>query len=111
MAKKKTKRTNASLRTLQASRFEVDTGLLIIIASVLVFIIGGYAVLFSAFLPLTNIPVRTISVQLRSFLITVQILDALATDTHYKYFVFLIIPMGTYFIIANWVGWQYYQNS
>jgi len=76
-------------------RFELDTGLLITVASVLIFIVGSYAVLFSAFLPLSGIP----------------ILDMIAMDTHYKYFTFLIIPMGTYFVIANWVGWQYYQNS
>ncbi|KLO13512.1 hypothetical protein SCHPADRAFT_852410 [Schizopora paradoxa] len=94
MSKKKTRRTNAPRGAPKSPGFELDTGLLIVF-SVLVFIIGGYAVLFSAFLPLTGIP----------------ILDTIATDTHYKYFVFLIIPMGTYFIIANWVGWQYYQNS
>lgn len=40
-----------------------------------------------------------------------QALDVLAQDTHYKYFALFIIPMGAYFVIANWVGWQYYQNS
>ena len=40
-----------------------------------------------------------------------QVLDALADDTHYKYFAVLVIPMGVYFVIANWVGWQYFQNS
>lgn len=40
-----------------------------------------------------------------------QLLDVLARDTHYKYFVLLIIPTSSYFVIANWVGWQYYQNS
>jgi hypothetical protein len=40
-----------------------------------------------------------------------QILDALAADTHYKYFGILLIPTTAYFVIANWVGWQYYRNS
>ena len=40
-----------------------------------------------------------------------KVLDALAQDTHYKYFFFLLVPTGSYFVIANWVGWQYYQNS
>lgn len=57
MPKKKTKRTNAPREMPKSSEFELDTGLLLIIASVLIFIIGGYAVLFSAFLPLTGIPV------------------------------------------------------
>ena len=40
-----------------------------------------------------------------------QGLDWLAKDTHYKYFVLLLIPTTSYFVIANWVGWQYYRNS
>jgi len=56
---------------------------------------ASYAVLLSAFLPLTG-----------NF-----ILDALANDTHYKYIVIFLVPTGAYFVIANWVGWQYYQNS
>lgn len=54
-----------------------------------------YAFLLSPFLPLTGI----------------HVLDAIATDTHYKYFPVLIIPTTVYFVIANWVGWQYYRNS
>ncbi|CAE6516723.1 unnamed protein product [Rhizoctonia solani] len=34
-----------------------------------------------------------------------------AADAHYKYFPFLVVPAGLLFVIANWVGWQYYQNS
>ncbi|KAE9406352.1 hypothetical protein BT96DRAFT_875616 [Gymnopus androsaceus JB14] len=67
----------------------------IIAATSLFFVVASYAILFSAFLPLTGNVV----------------LDALARDTHYKYFVLLIIPTGAYFVIANWVGWQYYRNS
>src|ERR1700691_5496106 len=37
-----------------------------------------------------------------------RFLDVLAQDTHYKYFFMLVIPMSIYFVIANWVGWQYY---
>ncbi|EMD38500.1 hypothetical protein CERSUDRAFT_48374, partial [Gelatoporia subvermispora B] len=59
------------------------------------FIFGSYAILFSAFFPQTGIP----------------FLDILAQDTHYKYFFILLIPTTSYFVIANWVGWQYYRNS
>ncbi|KAF7363392.1 Transmembrane protein [Mycena sanguinolenta] len=62
---------------------------------VLFFAVAGYAIIFSAFLPLTGI----------------SFLDALAQDTHYKYFAILLIPTTAYFVIANWVGWQYYRNS
>ncbi|KJA20237.1 hypothetical protein HYPSUDRAFT_142548 [Hypholoma sublateritium FD-334 SS-4] len=73
----------------------LNTGCLIISSSILFFVIASYAVLFSAFLPLTGIPG----------------LDWLAEDTHYKYFALLLIPTTSYFVIANWVGWQYYRNS
>lgn len=42
---------------------------------------------------------------------SIQLLDALTNDTHYKYLVIFVIPVGFYFVIANWVGWQYYRNS
>ncbi|KAJ4001369.1 hypothetical protein F5050DRAFT_1560962 [Lentinula boryana] len=67
----------------------------IVTVTAVFFIVASYAILFSAILPLTgNV-----------------MLDALANDTHYKYFTLLIIPTGAYFVIANWVGWQYYRNS
>jgi hypothetical protein len=40
-----------------------------------------------------------------------KVLDILAADTHYKYFALLLVPTTAYFVIANWVGWQYYRNS
>ncbi|KAF7968574.1 hypothetical protein HWV62_30123 [Athelia sp. TMB] len=73
----------------------VDSGKFIIALSAVYFVIASYAIFFSAFLPLTGI----------------YIFDVLAQDTHYKYFVMLLIPMTIYFVIANWVGWQYYRNS
>lgn len=41
----------------------------------------------------------------------VKMLDSILVDTHYKYFVPLLVPWTAYFVIANWVGWQYYRNS
>ncbi|KIJ57666.1 hypothetical protein HYDPIDRAFT_34895 [Hydnomerulius pinastri MD-312] len=73
----------------------LNAGHLIILVTALFFLLASYAVLISAFVPLSGI----------------QLLDVLAQDTHYKYFVLLIIPTSAYFVIANWVGWQYYQNS
>ncbi|KIJ93860.1 hypothetical protein K443DRAFT_111428 [Laccaria amethystina LaAM-08-1] len=75
--------------------FRPHFGHLLIFTSIVFFVLGSYAVLFSAFLPLSGI----------------RVLDALAQDTHYKYFFLLLVPTGSYFVIANWVGWQYYQNS
>ncbi|KAI8998737.1 hypothetical protein BD414DRAFT_475930 [Trametes punicea] len=70
-------------------------GYCIIVCSVLFLLLGSYAVFFSAFLPRTGI----------------WVLDSLAEDRHYKYLVIMLIPAGTGFVIANWVGWQYYMNS
>jgi len=71
------------------------TGQVIVISFVLFFAIASYAILLSPFLPLTG------------FLF----FDVLAKDTFYKYFVLLLIPTTSYFVISNWVGWQYYRNS
>ncbi|TFK29878.1 hypothetical protein FA15DRAFT_580647 [Coprinopsis marcescibilis] len=73
----------------------INKGHGIIALSVVFFCLATYAMVLSAFLPRTNIP----------------LLDILADDTHYKYFAILLIPTSAYFVIANWVGWQYYQNS
>ncbi|EAU88596.1 hypothetical protein CC1G_04302 [Coprinopsis cinerea okayama7 len=67
----------------------------VVVLSATFFAVAAYAVLLSAFIPSTDIP----------------LLDALKGDTHYKYFVILLVPTSAYFVIANWVGWQYYQNS
>ncbi|KAI0336419.1 hypothetical protein GY45DRAFT_1238750 [Cubamyces sp. BRFM 1775] len=67
-----------------------------ILAGSLLFLLGAsYAVFFSAFLPKTGI----------------WVLDVLAEDRHYKYLVITLVPTSTWFVIANWVGWQYYRNS
>ncbi|KAF8201440.1 hypothetical protein BJ912DRAFT_945351 [Pholiota molesta] len=80
---------------VHAALQDLNTGHLVVLSSLIFFVIAGYGVLFSAFLPLTGI----------------SILDWLANDTHYKYFAILLIPTTSYFVIANWVGWQYYRNS
>ncbi|KZT69003.1 hypothetical protein DAEQUDRAFT_811681 [Daedalea quercina L-15889] len=78
-----------------ASIPSLRTGYCIIISAVLFFVLGSYATLLSAFYPRTG----------------VWILDVLAADTHYKYFILFLIPTTSYFVIANWVGWQYYRHS
>ncbi|KAG9318711.1 hypothetical protein JVU11DRAFT_807 [Chiua virens] len=90
----------------------LNTANLFLTLTSLFFLLASYAVLFSAFLPLSAVPVCPHSSP-TSFLTyqRCQLLDVLAKDTHYKYFALLIIPTTSYFVIANWVGWQYYQNS
>lgn len=70
-------------------------GYTVIVVSVSFLLLGSYATLFSAFWPNTGF----------------KVLDVIAQDTHYKYFFLLLIPTTAYFVIANWVGWQYYRNS
>ncbi|PCH38251.1 hypothetical protein WOLCODRAFT_64708, partial [Wolfiporia cocos MD-104 SS10] len=70
-------------------------GYCIIVSSLVFLALGSYATLFSAFHTESG----------------VAILDILARDTHYKYFIVLLVPTTSYFVIANWVGWQYYRNS
>ncbi|KAI9064327.1 hypothetical protein FKP32DRAFT_1570167 [Trametes sanguinea] len=79
----------------ESPRPSAAMGYAILACSVLFLLVGSYAVFFSAFLPKTGI----------------WLLDVLAEDRHYKYLVIMLIPAGTGFVIANWVGWQYYMNS
>ncbi|CAK5264238.1 unnamed protein product [Mycena citricolor] len=76
----------------------MKSGHLILLSSTVFFCFNLYAILLSRLLPLTGVPVA-------------NILDSLARDDHYKYFALFLIPTTAYFVIANWVGWQYYQNS
>ncbi|OBZ75243.1 hypothetical protein A0H81_04428 [Grifola frondosa] len=88
------------------------TGYLVLAASLAFFAFGSYAVLFSAFTPLTGLGrVARSLFCILGLTGCVQVLDVLARDTHYKYLVIMLIPAGTAFVISNWVGWQYYRNS
>ncbi|KAF6765144.1 hypothetical protein DFP72DRAFT_1058947 [Ephemerocybe angulata] len=73
----------------------MNQGHCLLISSAVFFVLATYAILLGPFLPSSGI----------------AILEALAHDTHYKYLVLLLVPTTSYFVIANWVGWQYYQNS
>jgi hypothetical protein len=33
------------------------------------------------------------------------------SDEHYKYLWPLLIPTTAWFVIANWVGWEYFRNA
>ncbi|KAF9521109.1 hypothetical protein BS47DRAFT_11115 [Hydnum rufescens UP504] len=70
-------------------------GYLLVVISVLFFLSASYAVFFSALVAPSGI----------------LLLDHLAADNHYKYLALLLVPTGAYFVIANWVGWQYYRNA
>ncbi|KAH9981088.1 hypothetical protein BGW80DRAFT_1268317 [Lactifluus volemus] len=76
-------------------------GYIFLVASALLLAIGTHAILFSALLPVRAGNPST----------TIKVLDALARDTHYKYLSLFSIPVCAYFVIANWVGWQFFRNS
>jgi hypothetical protein len=42
---------------------------------------------------------------------SVMALNALERDGHYKYLALFSVPVCAYFVIANWVGWQFFRNS
>jgi len=35
----------------------------------------------------------------------------LCSDEHYKYLLPLLIPVTAWFVIANWVGWEYFRYA
>ncbi|KAI0664915.1 hypothetical protein C8Q70DRAFT_20006 [Cubamyces menziesii] len=82
-------------RSEPAPRPSRAAGYALLAGALLFLLAASYAVFFSAFLPRTGI----------------WVLDALAEDRHYKYLVVTLVPTSTWFVIANWVGWQYYRNS
>ncbi|KZT11402.1 uncharacterized protein LAESUDRAFT_642514 [Laetiporus sulphureus 93-53] len=75
----------------------LKTGLFLIVSALLLLIFGSYATFFEAFH--------------HQHQTGIWLVDILAQDVYYKYFFILLIPTTSYFVIANWVGWQYYRNS
>ncbi|KZV91049.1 hypothetical protein EXIGLDRAFT_750298 [Exidia glandulosa HHB12029] len=89
-------RSHASRSPRLSAAMDLETkGRVVLLGSTLLFILGLYGLLLSAFTPLTG----------------VVLLDLLAQDVHYKYFSILLVPTTAYFVIANWVGWQYFRNA
>lgn len=72
------------------------------------FLFGAWALTGT---PLTGWSVRGFFISHNNNLNEYKVVDTVLLDTHYKYFVPLFIPLTAYFVIANWVGWQYYRNS
>ncbi|KAL7417352.1 hypothetical protein BDY24DRAFT_374580 [Mrakia frigida] len=40
-----------------------------------------------------------------------KIVQLICEDTHYRYLLPLLIPSGAYYVIANWVGWEYFRYA
>ena len=100
-------------------------GYIFLVASALLLAMGTHAILFSALFPPPP-PGRGEVLgtgeedQLRPVIggitttnttIIAVFVDALARDTHYKYLALFSVPVCAYFVIANWVGWQFFRNS
>ena len=91
----------------------IKTGYTIVALSAFFFLIIGYMTFFSAFIPSPpNFVREPMTLYLAAGHLTVgKVLKVVVEDTHYKYLALFLIPTFSYFAIANWVGWQYYQNS
>jgi hypothetical protein len=100
-------------------------GYLFLAASALFLALGAHALLFSALYPSRarlrgdggttgerqwqwQRPIIIIDIMIA---IMNAVLDALARDAHYKYLALFSVPVCAYFVIANWVGWQFFRNS
>ncbi|KAF8503371.1 hypothetical protein F5888DRAFT_980047 [Russula emetica] len=101
-------------------------GYLFLAASALLLTLGAHALLFSALYP-SRAPLgggggtagewqwqwqRPIIIIIDIMIAIMNVvLDALARDAHYKYLALFSVPVCAYFVIANWVGWQFFRNS
>jgi len=76
-------------------------GYLYVAASAVLLVVGTYSILLGALFsghaagPNANITA----------------INALERDGHYKYLALFSVPICAYFVIANWVGWQFFRNS
>jgi hypothetical protein len=92
-------------------------GYLFLAASASLLAVGAHAILFSALLSSRALPEGGGTGQWQWPMIDIRIpimgtvLDALARDAHYKYLALFSVPVCAYFVIANWVGWQFFRNS
>lgn len=75
-------------------------GYIYLAASVLLLVAGAHAILLGALLPGHAAGSTRITA-----------INALERDGHYKYLALFSVPVCAYFVIANWVGWQFFRNS
>ncbi len=75
-------------------------GYIYLAASALLLVIGAHSILLGAIFPgHAGGPTG------------ITALNALERDGHYKYLALFSVPVCAYFVIANWVGWQFFRNS
>jgi Phosphatidylinositol N-acetylglucosaminyltransferase subunit Y len=102
-------------------------GYLFLAASALLLALGAHSILFSALYPSHALLggggggtvgewqwqwQRPIIIIIDIMIAIINaVLDALARDAHYKYLALFSVPVCAYFVIANWVGWQFFRNS
>jgi len=75
-------------------------GYIYLIASAFLLVGGTHAIVFSALFPGHAASSTGITA-----------INTLERDGHYKYLVLFSVPVCAYFVIANWVGWQFFRNS
>jgi hypothetical protein len=108
------------MSTTQSTLPGPHIGYLFLAASALLLALGAHAILFSALFSSRAPPAgagttvqRQWPINIIDIMITTMtaVLDALTQDTHYKYLALFSVPVCAYFVIANWVGWQFFRNS
>ncbi|KAH8980933.1 hypothetical protein EDB86DRAFT_2978069 [Lactarius hatsudake] len=72
-------------------------GYIYLAASALLLAVGAHTILLGALFP--------------GGTTSIMALNALERDGHYKYLALFSVPVCAYFVIANWVGWQFFRNS
>ena len=76
-------------------------GYLFLTGSALLLVVGMYTILLGALLPGHAAGRPT----------NITAINALERDGHYKYLALFSVPICAYFVIGNWVGWQFFRNS
>jgi len=71
-------------------------GLALILGSCFAFVFGIWAMIIS---PFTTEDTGN------------PILDSIKYDSHYKYLILMLIPMGLYTIIINWMGFKIFRHA
>lgn len=78
-----------------------QVGYLYLAASALLLAVGAHAILFGG----GRFPRHAAGSS------SITALNVLERDGHYKYLALFSVPVCAYFVIANWVGWQFFRNS
>jgi hypothetical protein len=84
------------------------------ISSITAFVCAGLALFLGTTYIACALPIPVSQEKAEDVLqLTIQmgIVEYACNDEHYKYLLPLLIPTTAWFVIANWVGWEYFRNA